>query len=55
MEITFVWSWLSFWIGVASVFVGLFSLAVVLAVANAAKAKRKASQLMDLDWTSKLK
>lgn len=55
MEITFVWSWLSFWVGVASVFVGLFSLAVVLAVANAAKAKKKTSELMDLDWTSKLK
>jgi hypothetical protein len=55
MEITFIWSWLSFWIGVASTFVSLFSLAVVLAVANAAKAKKKTSELMDLDWTSKLK
>jgi hypothetical protein len=55
MEITFVWSWLSFWIGVASVFVSLFALAVVLAVANAAKAKKRNSKLMDVDWGSSFK
>jgi hypothetical protein len=55
MEITFVWSWLSFWIGVASSFVGLFALVVLLAVVNASKSKKKTSELMDLDWTSKLK
>jgi hypothetical protein len=55
MEITFVWSWLSFWIGVASVFVSLFALAVVLAVANAGKAKKKTSELMEMQWGSSFK
>lgn len=55
MEITFVWSWLSFWVGVASVFVGLFSLAIILAVANAAKAKKKTSEIMDMQWGSSFK
>jgi len=55
MEITFVWSWLSFWVGVASVFVGLFAIAVVMAVANAGKAKKKASELVDLEWGSSFK
>lgn len=37
MEITFVWSWLSFWIGFASVFVSAFILLVILAVSASIK------------------
>ncbi len=41
MEITFVWSWLSFWVGFASVFVGAFALVVVFGIANAVKQASK--------------
>lgn len=37
MEITFIWSWFSFWIGFASVFIGGFALVVVFGLANAIK------------------
>lgn len=37
MEVTFIWSWFSFWVGFASVFVGGFALAVVFALINAIK------------------
>jgi hypothetical protein len=42
MEITFVWSWFSFWIGVASVFVGSIILILIFGIKNAVKqAKNK--------------
>jgi hypothetical protein len=43
MEITFVWSWLSFWIGFASVFVSAFILMFVLAISASVK-RSKANQ-----------
>lgn len=45
MEITFVWSWFSFWIGVASVFVTSFTLVIILGVANAMKQAKKKSEI----------
>jgi len=44
MEITFVWSWLSFWIGFASVFVSAFILLVVLAISASIK-RAKSNQV----------
>jgi hypothetical protein len=41
MEITFVWSWFSFWIGFASVFVGTFALVLVVAILAAVKQATK--------------
>lgn len=52
MEITFVWSWFSFWIGFASVFVGGFALVVVFgllaAVRQATRKRDTAGSLDDL-------
>jgi CHASE1-domain containing sensor protein len=48
MEITFVWSWLSFWIGVASTVVGLFLTMLLVAFRQFAKqrsAKKSAEKL----------
>jgi hypothetical protein len=39
MEITFVWSWLSFWVGAASTLVGLFVVLLLVAF-NQFKKKR---------------
>lgn len=46
MEITFVWSWFSFWIGFASVFVGTFALVLVVAVV--AGVKQQAAKRRDI-------
>jgi hypothetical protein len=55
MEITFLWSWLSFWIGFASVFVLVIVLAIFMALVQAAK-KKKDADLMGLEeWASRLK
>jgi hypothetical protein len=45
MEITFVWSWFSFWIGFASVFVGSIVLLVLFGVRNAMRQSGKKSQI----------
>jgi hypothetical protein len=39
MEITFIWSWFSFWIGLASAFVGSFLLLLVIAFGQFVKQK----------------
>jgi hypothetical protein len=57
MEITFLWSWLSFWIGFASVFVLVIVLAILAAIVQSSK-KRRNSQapLTGLEeWASRLK
>lgn len=54
MEITFLWSWLSFWVGFASVFVVLLAIVIVLSTVQGLK--RKDTDLMGLeDWASRLK
>jgi hypothetical protein len=55
MEITFLWSWLSFWIGFASVFVLVIALVIILAVVQASKNKKKANLMGLEEWASKLK
>jgi hypothetical protein len=55
MEITFVWSWLSFWIGVASVFMLSFTLMLFVALAQGVKKKKSASDLLDLEWARESK
>lgn len=55
MEITFIWSWLSFWVGFASVFVLAIVLTVLGALVQASK-KKKDDNLTGLEeWASKLK
>jgi hypothetical protein len=57
MEITFLWSWLSFWIGFVSVFVLVIVLAILAAIVQSSK-KRRNSQapLTGLEeWASRLK
>jgi hypothetical protein len=55
MEITFLWSWLSFWIGFASVFVLVIVLAILAALVQASK-KKKNENLAGLEeWASRLK
>jgi uncharacterized membrane protein len=34
MEITFIWSWFSFWVGVVSSFVGIFLIILVVAISQ---------------------
>jgi hypothetical protein len=41
MEITFVWSWLSFWIGAASAVVGLFLILLVIAFGQFSKQRNE--------------
>jgi hypothetical protein len=41
MEITFVWSWLSFWIGAASAVVGLFLILLVVAFGQFSKQRNE--------------
>jgi hypothetical protein len=56
MEITFIWSWLSFWIGFASVFVLSIVLVILLAAGQAAKKGKNKSDPLGLDdWAAKLK
>ncbi len=55
MEITFLWSWLSFWIGFASVFVLVIVITIVFATIQAAKNKKKASLVGLEEWASRLK
>jgi hypothetical protein len=45
MEITFVWSWFSFWVGFASVFVGSIALILALGIANAVKQSGKKREI----------
>lgn len=47
MEVTFVWSWFSFWIGVASVFIASFALLIVLGITNALNQGKKKKEQMD--------
>jgi hypothetical protein len=55
MEITFLWSWLSFWIGFGSVFVLAIVLTILAALIQASK-KKKSDSLTGLEeWASKLK
>jgi hypothetical protein len=55
MEITFLWSWLSFWIGFASVFVLAIVLTVFAALIQASKKKKNAPLTGLEEWASKLK
>lgn len=45
MEVTFVWSWFSFWIGFVSVFASLFVLLFLFVVRNALKQAKKANTI----------
>ena len=55
MEVTFVWSWFSFWIGFVSVFVAAFSLVLVIGLGAAVKQagqKRKVFGSLDnINWS----
>jgi hypothetical protein len=57
MEITFLWSWLSFWIGFGSVFVLAIVLTILAALVQASKKRRNSeAPLTGLEeWASKLK
>ena len=57
MEITFLWSWLSFWIGFASVFVLAIVLTILAAIAQGSRRKRNSeAPLTGLEeWASRLK
>ena len=55
MEITFLWSWLSFWIGFASVFVLVIALIILFAAIQAGKNKKKGNLVGLEEWASKLK
>jgi hypothetical protein len=57
MEITFLWSWLSFWIGFASVFVLVIVLVILAALVQASRKRRNSeAPLTGLEeWASKLK
>lgn len=53
MEITFLWSWLSFWIGVASVFAAIFVFMLIVAISTAAKRSKNKGipdSLDDIFW-----
>lgn len=53
MEITFLWSWLSFWIGVASVFAAIFVFMLIVAISTAAKRSKSKGipdSLDDIFW-----
>jgi len=41
MEITFIWSWVSFWVGVASSIIGLFFVALVISFRQFAKQRNE--------------
>jgi hypothetical protein len=55
MEVTFIWSWFSFWIGFVSVFVSAFALVLVVALGAAVKQagqKRKVFGSLDnINWS----
>jgi hypothetical protein len=57
MEITFLWSWLSFWIGFASVFVLVIVLVILAALIQTSRRRRNAeAPLTGLEeWASRLK
>ena len=55
MEITFLWSWLSFWIGFASVFVLAIVLTILAALVQASKKKKNDSLTGLEEWASRLK
>jgi hypothetical protein len=55
MEITFLWSWLSFWIGFVSVFVLVIVLAIFMALVQASKKKKNADLTGLEEWASRLK
>jgi hypothetical protein len=57
MEITFLWSWLSFWIGFASVFVLAIVLTILAALVQSSRKRRNSeAPLTGLEeWASKLK
>jgi hypothetical protein len=55
MEITFIWSWLSFWIGVTSVFGVTILLVIVVAAVQSARSKKGPSADDFERWASKLK
>jgi hypothetical protein len=55
MEITFLWSWLSFWVGFASVFVLIIVLMIIFAAVQAGKNKKKADLMGLEEWASRLK
>lgn len=55
MEITFIWSWLSFWTGFASVFVLAIVFTIFAALSQAAKKKKNDSLTGLEEWASKLK
>jgi hypothetical protein len=57
MEITFLWSWLSFWIGFVSVFVLVIVLAILAALVQSSRKRRNSeAPLTGLEeWASKLK
>jgi hypothetical protein len=55
MEITFLWSWLSFWIGFASVFVLVIVLTIFVALVQASKRKKDANLVGLEEWASRLK
>lgn len=53
MEVTFLWSWLSFWLGVASVFAAVFVFMLIVAISTAvkrSKSKAMPNSLDDIFW-----
>jgi phosphotransferase system glucose/maltose/N-acetylglucosamine-specific IIC component len=48
MEITFVWSWLSFWIGIASAVVGIFVVLLLIAFGQYKKQQRNKKMAEDV-------
>jgi phosphotransferase system glucose/maltose/N-acetylglucosamine-specific IIC component len=48
MEITFVWSWLSFWIGIASAVVGIFVVLLLIAFGQYKKQQKNKKMAEDV-------
>lgn len=55
MEVTFIWSWFSFWVGFVSVFVAAFAIVLIFGLGTAVKqatAKRRLFGSLDnVDWS----